>query len=142
MSMRADLLNLPNEHFKPLLQGRLPTPLEKASIVEDLVREQVALQIFENDTYKVLVGHAPPFIRLTVKRHDNQPCESWKDLQTIKNQLVGPEFEAAELFPAESRLVDAGNEYHLWVHADPSFRFPFGFQCSRAVPEHPLVHPR
>jgi len=31
-----------------------------------------------------------------------------------------------ELFPAESRLVDTSNTYHLWVHHDPTYRFPVG----------------
>jgi hypothetical protein len=34
----------------------------------------------------------------------------WRDLQRIKNQLVGPECEAVELYPAESRKVDTANQ--------------------------------
>jgi hypothetical protein len=45
-----------------------------------------------------------------------------------------------ELFPAESRLVDTANQYHLWVMADAEYRFPFGYQ-RRLVFEQPLVHP-
>jgi hypothetical protein len=39
----------------------------------------------------------------------------WRDLQAIKNQLCGDEAEAIQLFPAESRVVDTANQYHLWV---------------------------
>ncbi|GHO61302.1 hypothetical protein KSC_001940 [Ktedonobacter sp. SOSP1-52] len=45
----------------------------------------------------------------------------------IKDELVGPECEGVELFPARSREVDTSNHYHLWVIDDPTFRFPFGF---------------
>jgi hypothetical protein len=44
-------------------------------------------------------------------RHD------WREFQRIKNEICGPEREAVELYPAESRLVDTANEYHLWVSA-------------------------
>jgi len=55
-------------------------------------------------------------------------CNEWRDFQRIKNELVGPEHEALQLFPSESRLVDTGNEYHLWVYADPNVRMQLGFQ--------------
>lgn len=47
--------------------------------------------------------------RMRSTRHD------WREFQRIKNEVVGPEREAVELYPAESRLVDTANEYHLWV---------------------------
>jgi hypothetical protein len=46
----------------------------------------------------------------------------------IKNQLIGEECEAVELYPAESRKVDTSNKYHLYGVLDPSFHFPFGWQ--------------
>lgn len=64
---------------------------------------------------------------LSIKRRDKLPIRDWRDLQGIKNALVGRECEAVELFPAESRLVDSANQYHLWAINDPSYRFPFGF---------------
>lgn len=42
------------------------------------------------------------------------------------NELVGEEVEAVELYPAESRLVDGSNQFHLWCVI--GFRFPFGFE--------------
>jgi hypothetical protein len=45
----------------------------------------------------------------------------------IKDELVGPECEGVELFPARSREADAANQFHLWVIAAEQFRFPFGF---------------
>ena len=75
-------------------------------------------------------------IHLSIKRNDRQPIHDWRDLQRIKNELVGPEFEAVELYPAESRMVDGANQFHLWVIIDPAVRFPFGF-AERLVSENP-----
>jgi hypothetical protein len=133
MVQRAALLAKPDEFFRPFFDGRIPTLAEKLARIEQAILDSTLNQVFQNDTYWVAVGQCPPFIRLTIKRHDGKPYEQWRDLQTIKNELVGPEYEAVELFPAESRLVDTSNEYHLWVHADPNYRFPLGFQTPRVV---------
>ncbi len=90
--------------------------------------------VFLNDQYQVNVRveaktyHGMPVVWLSIKRIDKEPCHDWRDMQEIKNQLVGPECEAVELYPAESRVVDTANQYHLWVVADPKFRWPFGFR--------------
>lgn len=52
---------------------------------------------------------------ITFKRLDRHPVRDWRHLQSIKNETVGSEREAFELFPAESRLMDTSNQYHLWV---------------------------
>jgi hypothetical protein len=57
---------------------------------------------------------------LDIKRNDKAAVHDWRDLQRIKNELCGPECEAIELYPAEKRLVDSANSYHLWA-------FPAGF---------------
>jgi hypothetical protein len=62
-----------------------------------------------------------PVIHLSIKRIDKQPIHDWRDLQKIKTELLGAEIEAIELYPAESRVVDTANQYHLWC-------FPEGYQ--------------
>jgi hypothetical protein len=52
---------------------------------------------------------------LSIKRRDKEPIMDWRDLQAIKTQLCGAEAEAIQLFPAESRVVDTSNQYHLFV---------------------------
>jgi hypothetical protein len=71
----------------------------------------------------------PKMWHLSLKRRDREPIDHdrWRILQQIKNTLVGEENEAVEMYPAESRLVDTANQYHLWVFADPNERWPFGF---------------
>jgi hypothetical protein len=84
-------------------------------------RYQVHKRVYEYEDGR------PSVIWLSIKRRDRQPIHDWRALQRIKNELVGPECEAIELYPAESRLVDTSSQYHLFVVADPTFRFPFGF---------------
>jgi hypothetical protein len=63
---------------------------------------------------------------LSIKRVDGAACHDWRDLQRIKNELVGTEAEGVELYPAESRLVDGANQYHLYVLAGCAW--PVGFR--------------
>jgi hypothetical protein len=124
------------------------TPQKREQIIQDAMRtfsvdRQTATAsindikndaVFLNDTYQVNVRvmektyHGMPVVWLSIKRIDKEACHDWRDFQEIKNQLVGPECEAVELYPAESRVVDTANQYHLWVVADPKFRWPLGFR--------------
>jgi hypothetical protein len=141
MEQRLALLQQPCEFFQPFFGGRTPNLVEKVLCVEQAVQRMTSMHIFENDVYHVEVNCAPPFIHLDIRRHDGADCKNWRELQQIKNELVGPEHEAVELFPAESRLVDTANQYHLWVHVSSDFRFPFGFE-SRCVFEKPATYER
>jgi hypothetical protein len=104
-------------------------------------------EVWLNDQYQVNVRRLEPtetsgfpaMIHLSVKRRDKGSLHDWRHLQQIKNMIVGPEHEAVELYPAESRLVDTANQYHLWVLADPTIRFPFGFHDGRAVTDEELA---
>jgi len=95
--------------------------------------------VYVNDRYQVNVREAevsdgwPAMVHLSIKRRDKEPIHDWRDLQTIKNMIVGPEHEAVELYPRESRVVDTVNQYHLWVVKEPGKSFPFGFDYGRAV---------
>ncbi len=138
MLERAALLAQPPEMFQTLFGGRTPTLAEKMQFVEAAIQRMTALNIYENNLYHVKVTYSQPFIHLSITRHDGGSCNEWRHFQQIKNELVGPEHEAVELFPAEVRLVDIANEYHLWVCVDPAYRFPFGFQ-RRVVTDKPTV---
>lgn len=63
---------------------------------------------------------------LSIKRHDKQPMQDWRVMQNIKSAICGPEAEGLELYPAESRVVDTANQYHLYVFVDCGM-LPFGF---------------
>ena len=61
---------------------------------------------------------------LSIKRLDKGPQRDWRDLQRIKNDIVGPEADAVEIYPAESRLMDTANQTHLFAFHN---EFPVGF---------------
>jgi len=45
---------------------------------------------------------------------DGEARHDWRDFQNIKNDLVGPDWEAIELYPSEQRKMDPSNYYMLW----------------------------
>ena len=102
------------------------------------IRAALQRETWLNSRYQVEVDRlsAPPMVHLSIKRRDQQPVHDWRDLQRIKNELVGPEFEGIELYPAESRVVDTANQYHLWVVAEPGYRFEIGWNEGRLVMDH------
>lgn len=69
---------------------------------------------------------------LSIKRRDRAPIHDWRELQEVKNLLIGPQHEGFEIYPAESRLVDTANQYHVFVFLNAAVRMPVGFQ-TRAV---------
>ena len=79
----------------------------------------------ENKAYTDLIGD--DMVWLSIKRKDKEPCKDWRDFMDIKNQLVGEEHEAVELYPAKQRVVDTANQFHLWCFKNPKRFFPFGF---------------
>lgn len=115
--------------FRRMTEFKHPKTGNRAAVPPDTL-------LFRNNLYTVHVD-APVYsnaathfdgqriVHLSIKRNDRKPIHSWADLQWIKNQLVGPETEAIELYPAESRVIDAANQYHLWVIQG---RWPVGFQ--------------
>lgn len=84
-------------------------------------------KVFVNDVYQVNLKEIDDgIIHLSIKRKDKVAVHDWRDLQLIKNKLCGEEREAVEIYPAESRLVDSSNQYHLWVYPE-GYKIPFGY---------------
>lgn len=136
--------------WKPL-QRAVPKPASEALIAawmkhypgrsrEDVLRmmdeDHARSELWINDLYQVKVrrglnGRGSPgedSVHLNIRRRDGWPGRDWRHFQQIKNELVGPECEGVELYPAESRLTDTSNKYHIYCCTDPTFRFPFGFE--------------
>lgn len=113
------------------------TPEEAAAKIGALVRAMARDEYFRNDTYQVCravtASAMGPLVHLSIRRLDRKPVHDWRDLQEIKNQLVGPEMEAVELYPAESRCMDVANQFHLWCLPIAGKRFPLGFDGPRTV---------
>jgi hypothetical protein len=91
--------------------------------------EYAVTEYFINDIYQVARRPvANGFVQLNIRRRDGKTIfRDWRHFQNIKNELIGPDCEAIELYPAESRKVDTGNKYHLWCCPDPNWRFPVGW---------------
>ena len=111
-----------------------------------------------NDRYTVsghlLDGKRDGFVEIAVHNHNRTPHVPWRHLQQIKNEVVGPDREAVQLFPAEDRLLDTANEYWIYVYPTGdapmrkrgvkigmdrgrtvSYEMPTGFGRSRQTPE-------
>lgn len=86
-----------------------------------------------NGTYHVLeiVNYARGITWLSIKRMDKQHIHDWRHLQRIKNAICGPEREGFVVYPAESRLNDTANHYHMWVLGEHML-IPVGY-TERAV---------
>jgi hypothetical protein len=138
MNQRNAFMAQPAEFFREFFDGRTPTLQEKLFWIEEKVRQSETWEVYRNNLYLVVIESTSPLIHLCIRRHDGRPCPDWNHMQQIKTELIGPEHEAVELFPAESRLINTTNEYHLWVHPKSGFRFPFGFSWNRFVTEKPL----
>lgn len=127
-----------NDHVLPWDPAWEPLVLGTFETTDDVTKKAATegCKVYVNATYQVLVrdngtGAFGPMLHLSIKRRDQKPIRDWRDFQRIKNELAGPDAEAVELFPAESRLVDTANQYHLWVFKE--FTFPFGFSSGRVL---------
>lgn len=60
-------------------------------------------------------GEGGPLVQIGISTADGTPRHDWREFQWIKNDVCGPEWEAIELYPAESRLIDPSNYYILWA---------------------------
>lgn len=126
----------PFYHAEPIMETapKASELAEKFGFTEeqakDVLNDIMNQTIVKNDVYQVSMKliEEGQVMHLSIKRIDRETIHDWRDLQTIKNMLVGPSCEAIEIYPAEDRLVDTANQYHLWVFTDPTYRIPLGFQ--------------
>ena len=76
---------------------------------------------------------------MSMKRNDRQPLHDWREKQSIKSAICGPFMEAVELYPAEWRVMDTANQYHLYAFAELDGMkcppLPFGIQVGARVSE-------
>jgi hypothetical protein len=124
---RPKLLIKPLPEWTPFIEGEIPGDSALKRLIES---EPGYIGVFVNSRYQVTMREVPSplgdLIWLSVVRRDREPLHDWRDLQRIKNELVGAEREAVEIYPAESRLVDTTNQYHLWVLPE-GMSVPFGY---------------
>lgn len=87
-------------------------------------------QTKRNKLYCVLFSDAETacgtVLHLWIRNKHGGPI-AWAEKQRIKDELVGAERVAVEVFPARSRLVDSAPMYHLWVLPE-GYELPFGLR--------------
>lgn len=120
---------------------RLSMSLKPSRKWQKLARTQIpgppGAEVWTNYIYEVNVWRhqegwvlgGGPWTCLGISSKDGEARHDWRDFQRIKNDVVGPEWEAVELYPSEARLLDPSNYYYLWCA--PSV--PVGKFCPRVV---------
>ena len=149
-----ELASAPPEPHKlaPFYAAEMPeSALDAAAIAKrfgvdlETARRQVSVlrqhTVFLSETHQVNVQMLKaPFGQdlgdvawLSIKRRDRDVIRDWRELQAIKNAVIGPEHEGFELYPAESRLCDTANQFHLFVFMQSRVRMPVGFTVREVV---------
>jgi hypothetical protein len=107
----------------------------------EIDRARDDILVYQNSRYWVNVRflHAkdssiPAIMHITVCRRDRCQLVPFRDVMRMKRELFHPEIELVELFPAESRLADAANDYHYWGVWSTDYKFTIGYQ-NRIVSE-------
>jgi hypothetical protein len=127
------VLNKSSPHIQTVIKLQMETDgSTREEAIAKLEAYEANCTYWVNELYQVQVR---PFYceewhsemkHLNIRRRDGAAIFDWRHRQMIKNQLLDNECEAMELYPAESRLNDTSNKYHLFGFIDPKVRFPFG----------------
>ena len=112
-----------HEDFYPAHPKLVQTTAEHYGISHEealawLNEEHAKARYFTNHLYQVQAapcGKEGTMLHLNIRRRDGGMFKDWRHFQQIKNEIAGPECEAVEIYPAESRKVDTTNKWHLWV---------------------------
>jgi hypothetical protein len=134
-------MSKPPRHWEPLIKSNYatlnPKVLEagvkqygKSAEEVRAIIEAESPEHWINRLYQVQVHRRNDgsVMHLNIRRRDgSMDTRDWRHFQEIKNQLAGPETEAFEIYPAESRKVDTSNKFHLWV-LKPGERIPVGWE--------------
>jgi len=100
-----------------------------------VIKETTPEVLFVNELYVVSVFKNEPnnfggdveVWHLSIRRQDREAIHDWRHFQQIKNEICGTEHEGLELYPAESRVLDAANQYHLYVIMQDGAQVPVGY---------------
>lgn len=111
---RADRREMQRAAAKLMRANGLP----KASALlgaRNAVSAVASERVFLSPLYQVLIrDYGQLQAHISVKRIDKEPIYSRSDLVAIAERFAHPETVAVELYPAESRVVDTANQFHLW----------------------------
>lgn len=108
------------KHWEPLEieQSLTPTEIETRFPYDYRKKQKIVRRFaFRNKKYNGWMWEFEDgSCHVSFKRNDRAAAKDWREFMAIKNDLVGIDREAIEIYPSEANLVDAANEYHLWVY--------------------------
>jgi len=95
--------------------------------------EQFITAAYYNLVFSVQVSIEPTewgeITHLWIRRHDGNP-PVWREMQRIKDDLIGADRTGVEVYPTSEELVNAAPMYHLWVLPE-GFKLPFSIGAIR-----------
>lgn len=65
--------------------------------------------------YLIYYDEIDKFKHLRITRCDDQPIHNYMDIFQIKNDLLGTEIVAIEIYPKKSNFRDGSHTYHIWT---------------------------
>lgn len=141
VAIDASEFDTPEAHARyEALAKQDPNPQHDAAFYKATYMSLLGDEHYTNSRYHAIIrrtnadngeGGVVEMVHISVKRHDREVIHDWRDMQRIKNELLGPNCEAVELYPATDREVDTANQYHMWGVNDPNFRWPVGWNEGR-----------
>ena len=114
-------------------------PTYKKARAKKFLRKVFNQEVWTNDLYMATVNRrmnkevSAEIAEISITRKDREPIHDWRHFQQIKNDIVGEDSEAIEIYPNEKRLMDTANTY--WLYAFPKdYIVPFGFNVDLKYP--------
>lgn len=108
--------------FWPTLEP--PSLVMDKPVIEQVIANGVGYSEYNwtNSTYHGVVRRyssgfpwgGGPFAVVSLTANDQTSRHDWREFQQLKTLILGPDWEAMELYPAEDRLVDQANRFYLW----------------------------
>lgn len=92
-----------------------PVDIEKAKLLNQFHPFTVIkTSLWRNREWSCVLWEGEHHLHIGIEHVSKTPRHDWLAFQRIKNELVGPDQEMVELYPAERRMVNCINMYHLW----------------------------
>ncbi len=117
--------------IKEMTTGYGMTRKQAKAVIKDttpevlFINELYVVSVFKNEPHNL--GPDADVWHLSIRRQDREAIHDWRHFQQIKNEICGTEREGLELYPAESRVLDAANQYHLYVIMNDGVQVPVGY---------------
>ena len=131
---------LPPKHltWQMLTKARDDLPTMNKGQAKKFLRTVFNQEVWENSLYNATINRkmnkafGAEITEIAITRKDKDAIHDWRHFQQIKNDLVGENVEAIEIYPNEKRLMDTANTY--WLYAFPKdYMLPFGFNTKRNI---------